>query len=311
MKKLTRTITHILTNLLNFFSLRPALTDRIETALYDVEKEFERLKRHSKNQEEPWILAVQSILADAKLAQQNEQEKYFPTGQRELFWSYIHLIEQHLIWGQNDDSRLARAKSLLTEAKKIGGSRGQAILDILGSEAIEPPNPERLYRAVRLRDDHYNTKYHKINLRKSSLRTLAFLLAAIVIAGIAWMESLSTGQQRELLFWEEAVSGLFLGALGASFSMAYTLTASSLDMKIPDQIMGAMITFIRLAIGGTAAFITLLLFKSGLLDAFLSQNLLGSQYGFFIVAFIAGFSERWIVNVMNVLSKDSGAAKNG
>jgi hypothetical protein len=286
------------------------LKRRVESALYDVEKEFERLKETSKNSDMTWIQSAESILDDAKKAKQEEDNKYFPFGDRDLFWNYIHLIEEQMIWGLDDEALVAKAKALRIEGKKIGGSRGEAIVDIL-RDKNDKFSAEEVYKAARLRDDHYNTKYHKISLRRASLRTLAFLLAAVVTAGIFWMQHLRTGDAgvpRMLLFWEEAISGLFLGSLGASFSMAYTLTASSLDMKIPDQIMGAMITFIRLAIGGTAAFITLLLFKSGVLDAFLSEKLLKSQYGFFIAAFIAGFSERWIVNVVQVLSKEKETA---
>jgi hypothetical protein len=305
MKKIVRSFTHFLTGLFDYFSLRPALEDRVESALYSLEKEFERLKAQAPNPKAEWISNVESILKDAKSERTKDNARYFPAGQRETFWNYIHLMEQHMVWGLNEEELKAKAKALRAEAKKLGGSRADAILEILGRDENNKLTQEALYKAVRIRDDHYNTKYHKISLRRASLRTLAFLLAVVVVLGICWMYNLRTGdEQRTLLFWEEAISGLFLGALGASFSMAYTLTASSLDMKIPDQIMGAMITFIRLSIGGTAAFITLLLFKSGVLDAFLSDKLLKSQYGFFIAAFIAGFSERWIVNVVQVLAKE-------
>jgi hypothetical protein len=82
------------------------------------------------------------------------------------------------------------------------------------------------------------------------------------------------------------------------------LYTSAIDVKIPDQIMGAMVTVIRLAIGGTASFVALLVLKTGMLEAFLSPKLLNSLYGFLVIAFVAGFSERWIVNVIQVISKE-------
>ena len=283
-------------NLLLIFSLRPALKSRLETAINAIEIELKFRKTHSQIDHTLWADHVESALLKAKEAL---DKKDIDQG-----WNYVHLADEYLIWGMNEGEITSKAKALRVEASKIGGSKGDAILKILGEEGHTVANVE-LQEALSIRNEHYSTKYHKINLRKASLYSLSWLLTLIVFAGIAWIAFLQGyWETKKLSFQLEAISGLFMGLLGASFSLAYTMTSSPIDVKIPDQIMGAMITVIRLAIGGTASFIALLILKTEMLEALLSEKLLTGNFGFLVIAFIAGFSERWIVNVIQVISKE-------
>ena len=284
------------------FSLKPALKSRAEVAVNSLEMKLKFRKSKDQTEETDWVHHAELALGKARQAlRENDSDEA---------WNYIHLADEFLIWGLDDAEIPGKASSLRAEGVKINGSRGVAMLKILGEEGANV-SKINLQEALAIRNDHYSTKYHKIKLRRSSLLTLSWILSLVVTTGISWIAFLNVCFPTLLNsdttlppFWQEAISGLFMGVLGASFSMAYTMTTSSLEVKIPDQIMGAMITLIRLIIGGTASFVALLILRAGMLEDLLSARLLKSHLGFLVIAFIAGFSERWIIQVVQVISRE-------
>jgi hypothetical protein len=86
--------------------------------------------------------------------------------------------------------------------------------------------------------------------------------------------------------------------------MAYTLSTTDLSLKIPDQLQGIYNTIIRLSIGGTSAFIVLMLYKSGILGNLFSEKILGSEYMYIVLSFLSGFSERWVMNLLSAVTKE-------
>ena len=157
-----------------------------------------------------------------------------------------------------------------------------------------------------LREGYYTTKYHKLSLRRVSLNFLCLLMTLLIVS-IVILSNFYDFTATNIPFHVEAILGTILGALGASFSMSYTLTNESLDTKIPEQLLGIFVTILRLAIGSTAAFaafIALLLFHSNLFKSILSADLLSSPFAFSIIAFVSGFSERFIVNMMSIVSNE-------
>jgi len=139
-------------------------------------------------------------------------------------------------------------------------------------------------------------------MRRINLNILALLLVLCVTAVVItsyWIDIAHDGD-----LWKKVIVAVEFGLLGACLSMSYTITSSPVTNKIPEQMMGFFITIIRLAIGATAALISLMLINSDLLKKILSSELTGSPYSYVIVAFIAGFSERWVVNVIDKVSSE-------
>jgi energy-converting hydrogenase Eha subunit C len=185
------------------------------------------------------------------------------------------------------------------EAGRLNERRKLTILTLLGGEIV---TTHAYVEALRMRNDFYNTKYHKISLRRAVLIRLMLLLMGLVatIAGMTYLDVFKPTAGS----WKEAVPATVLGMLGAALSMSYTFTNRPLDEKIPDQIIGSFVVWIRLAIGGAAAFVTILIGQSGLLASVFNEALLDAPYAYMIIAFVSGFSERLFVSVIQSITKE-------
>jgi len=161
---------------------------------------------------------------------------------------------------------------------------------------VEAPDVTRLYLAALIRDDHYDNQYFKISLRRSNLRVLTpiLLFGIIAIPFLAWWSILPAPVSN----WKELIAVELFGVLGASFSVAITLTQGSLEDRIPDQVIGSFLTWMRPAIGAVAAVAAYIMMHAKILQAVISTDLTGSTAGMLAVAFIAGFSERLVIRAI-------------
>jgi hypothetical protein len=101
--------------------------------------------------------------------------------------------------------------------------------------------------------------------------------------------------------WKELIGVELFGMLGAGFTTAITLTKSSLGDKIPDQVISVFVTGLRSLIGASAALASYAFLNAKILDTVISSAITGSEAGIFAVAFIAGFSERFVIKAISDL----------
>ena len=133
-------------------------------------------------------------------------------------------------------------------------------------------------------------------MRRNNLRVLSPILVAAIVA-LPILAALSV-LPVPLANWKELVAVELFGVLGASFSVAITLTQSSLDERIPDQVIGSFITWMRPAIGAAAGVAAYVLLQVNMLQAVISTDFSASPAGMLAVAFIAGFSERLVIKAL-------------
>ena len=74
--------------------------------------------------------------------------------------------------------------------------------------------------------------------------------------------------------------------------------------KIPDLVIGIRVTWLRPIIGVAAAIVSLMIIDTDILTNIFSTGLVKSKNAT-LIAFFAGFSERFIVSVVDILAKKS------
>ncbi|MGB2764277.1 MAG: NUDIX hydrolase [Candidatus Aminicenantaceae bacterium] len=265
---------------------------RLANALnqYDIELEWRIRKVDQFAYTEGWADASRQYLAEAIQALENHD---IDSG-----WQYLHAAQAMEIWGYNDEELNEKASILRGESVKIKPWRRDKTLELLdekeGERSLIKSN---VYRATVLRDEHFNNLYFKLGMRGRDLRIL-FAVLLLVIFALPILAAFSLMPQAI----ENAKTILaveLLGALGALFSMARTLTRGSLEANIPQEIFGSLVTFIRPVMGAAAALAGYIFLKIGMLPRILS-SLTSDNMDFIIlaVAFASGFSERLVIGAI-------------
>jgi hypothetical protein len=231
-----------------------------------------------------------------------------------------------------DGSRVrAAARSLLEEANggKIKGWRKAAIVGLVkdlaydaalaktkddqGKATQEQESQEtssaersgaddgrtRLQEATLLRDEASQNTYRKLDTLKRHLLVLSSVLS-LTLAGLFPMAILFplTARFTMPFTWQALVYVLLFGLLGACTSALLSVIRKETQADIPAQLSQGVVVFARPLFGATAALALYLFVQSGLfttgpvrIDAQSTTAVLG-------LSFIAGFTERLVVSVV-------------
>jgi hypothetical protein len=244
----------------------------------------------------------------------------------DLGWNQFFIAEQYLVKCMTPDQRIIKSNNIRVEASKLSGWRQEQIYLLLcrpgkDDNCINYPvidNIDKINEALKIRNDYYNTRNHRMALRKASANTLAVLLSLILITIIVLSffvvpinQVVSSFNQNSNQYLSlQIIYVVLFGMLGASFSLANSLLTPNMESKIPELLLGVYVTVIRLMIGGTAAFILFMLFNSGFLDSMFNKDMLKSPFIYAVISFISGFSERWVVGILDSITKDKDQEKN-
>jgi hypothetical protein len=253
-------------------------------------------KTHSIDRENgaiTWKNTACRFLADARSALNRHD---IDTG-----WQCLHAAQREEILGYESEELKERALMLRYEVVKLSGWRKNIVYELIGKPdtPIDSSMSNRaLFKAVQVRDEYYNNKYFKIALRRRNL----IILLGIILVSMALIPILSFLAVFPKPFndWRIFLLVELFGVLGATFSVALTLTKRSVDARIPDQILGSFVTWMRPAIGALAAVAAYVFLQADLIfkDDFNKLSIILS------IAFIAGFSERLVINTIGKISGD-------
>lgn len=156
---------------------------------------------------------------------------------------------------------------------------------------------------------HFDNEGFKVLIRTRSLRKFSILLVALLtlIPLGAWLGYvlLSKGGDvnttwpfnHELV--KQIISVEILGLLGAVFSVIITYSRKPISGTIPEQKLIYQTLSLRPLIGSAAALVLFILYKAGLLIAEGHENAL------YALAFVSGFSERFIIDKLDGIAKES------
>ena len=208
-----------------------------------------------------------------------------------------------------------RAQMILIESEKINSGWRLKQLKVLLGDDSKPLTKkqkailrDKLLKAMTIRNDYYLTLNHKINLHtvNANILTLVMflLLVSILLLSSYWdITNPNTIEGRG--FSKGLTMAALFGALGAGFSYGKTLFSYNPELsKIPDQLLSMTVTYFRFIIGATAAIIILSFFKSRFLSDKFSDIIFESPITYFVFAFAAGFSERWVVKMIGLVTKE-------
>ena len=231
-------------------------------------------------------------------------------------WAAFKAAQRAILMNPNDPDAVRRAAIVLRrEAKKLDDWRAEAIKDLicnsegklredlgnLDDKSLADNLRARVLDAIALRDDGANTTYHKISLRRRSL----FQLFLVLSIGIVICLALSYYKKIPAPFNEtQRIAAVILfGVLGATISVAQGLLAADVKAKIPAQQIGAFIVWMRPGIGAAAALIAYaLVFANKQLN--IITPLISDDFPIIaVIAFAAGFSERFIVGAIGKISE--------
>lgn len=273
--------------------------ERLVQAIHETRSDFdEQIDRSSEGaRESAWAKAADRNLNDAaqKLA----------LGRLQQGWLSISAAQRAILANPENRKRIELvAISLRREADKLSGWRAKAISDLLcGPKGELRPDiaedPERVIRAVELKDDYSHNNYFKIALRRRHLRQLLGILClAIVVCMAASYEDLLPDSYNNT---KQLGLVILFGVLGACISVGQGLLSSQVSVKIPAQQIGAFVIWMRPAIGAAAALAAL-----AVIDANKAVNILNlhdQQWSNVVglLALAAGYSERFIVGAIEKL----------
>jgi len=145
-------------------------------------------------------------------------------------------------------------------------------------------NSQNLYR---------NMRQLRFQLTIASLSVTVMVLAMLVLNEMGFFEALGRPMQERLPM------AILSGLLGGVLSVAYTVARVDPKQKIPEAKASFLVTVVRPIIGAAVALPVLALIESGLLSLPDSQRL----WVVLTFCFLAGFSERWFLGIMEKLEK--------
>jgi hypothetical protein len=160
---------------------------------------------------------------------------------------------------------------------------------------------------LRCADDQYQTDYFKIMLRRRHL----LLLFLLLLLGISACLILSLFGALPAPFdnFGLMVGVVLFGVLGAALSVARGLLSTNLSAKIPAQQIGSFVIWMRPAIGAAAALISFVLLNAKVFRV-LDWDA-KSPTIIFMVAIVAGFSERFIVGAIERIADGDDKSDGG
>ncbi|CAN5393604.1 hypothetical protein BH10PSE6_BH10PSE6_07920 [soil metagenome] len=193
------------------------------------------------------------------------------------------------------------------------------MLDLLcDKDSLRPDigsHPARIVKAAELLDDHFDTQYYRIELRRRQLVSLFCALcgALLVLIALAYCGRIDLFLPSNAPVGgtpDRLVAVILLGVLGASLSIAQTIMASDLTAKITAQRVVSFVVWMRPAIGATTAVVAYVLLLANQKMKVFFNGEFGTEFTVVaVVAIVAGFSERFITGALDRVSASQSDKK--
>jgi hypothetical protein len=252
-------------------------------------------------------LAKRSVSADSRAAF-DAAKAASDHNQTETAWLFLKLADRLQILAADDDELDTRTAALRNEgAEKLSSWRAKTVAELVRQVVdSQRPSPEAasrrktlLYEATRIRDEGADNTYRRLALVRRN-RTLLLpvvvtvVLALIVLVATGISDLDASADQRDAGFL--AAVALF-GTLGASISAIQSL-GDATKQRMPDALTSATMTLTRPVVGTGAALAAVVIAEAGFLKLDTA-----SGYVLLAVSFTAGFSERYIVRLVDTATK--------
>jgi hypothetical protein len=250
----------------------------------DIENTIESCDQNKRG---PWAEKARACLREAEKAL---TEKHIECG-----WRLLNEAELLAIYGYDDERLKNVAKTTAEEANsKLKDWRKDAVAKILTTNVLNAPTANDVFVAQEIIKENNNNMHLKNNVLENQYVVL-FIIAMIcmffTIITLPFVPSVSVSQNHLYLF----VIGI-IGGLGGAISGITSINKASKEEKVPDLVLNYWVTVLRPVIGASSAIAIVLFVLSGLFTignvTTISRELLLS------IAFISGFSEKLLLNVV-------------
>jgi len=252
-------------------------------------------EKHAEDTE--WAVGVNQLLGDVKMFLEHDDIV--------AAWRCLDAAKQALIFAYDQNQLDSEAIVLKREVERFKSPVKDAVFDLLGKpekpkeRGTAPVDVHRLDRALRLKNGCKASYFNSIALRRKNLGIMIWILtpAILIIPLLSGLGLLPY----PLADWRHLLAVELFGVLGAAFTTALTLTKSSLGEKIPDRVIGTSVTGLRALIGAAAALAAYAFLEADIFQNVISSSVTESSAGIMAIAFIAGFSERFVIKAISDL----------
>ena len=206
----------------------------------------------------------------------------------------------------------AVAAAMRAEADKLNPWRKKAVLDLLptGEATDKDRLRKRVFQAALLRDEHYGNEAYKDGIR---LVTALWLALALLIGLAALLCLADNGTLTRALadmpksdnadLYSALLTVAVVGFLGAAMSALTTAPKSDAPSRIPEMVSSFRVIMMRLLVGPVSAIIVFFTVQSDTYSKIFGSNPDG--YGLLVLAFVAGFTERLVRQVVETVAGKS------
>jgi len=244
-----------------------------------------------------WAVGVKQLLEDVSVFLEHDDIV--------AAWRCLDAAKQAMIFAYDQNQLDAEASVLRREVEKYRSPVKDAVFDLIGKpekpkeRGTAPVDVHRLDRALRLKNGCKASYFNSIALRRRNLEIMIWILipAILIIPLLSGLGLLPS----PLTDWRQLLAVEIFGVLGAAFTTALTLTKSSLGERIPDRVIGTSVTGLRALIGAAAALAAYAFLEADIFQNVISPSVTESSAGIMAIAFIAGFSERFVIKAISNL----------
>ncbi len=266
---------------------------RLAYSIKPFRSQLEFIFKNDKNKRKSaWAYTANALLHDA--------EQALLSRQIDEGWRCFHAARRMSIHGLDNEDLKHLASIIRNESDKLTSWRKKSVLELLENKdkpKINPNNSE-VYHASLLRDDHFNNQYYKMGLLRGQIKLLSIIMLIIIAAIIGYLFLIPQNIKDSVLIYPGII---LFGLLGGSFSSSVFAGKSTDKSQIPEIISNNYFTLLRIAIGGASAFVVYFFLKLEIFSITISGIDELSHYGYFVISFIAGFSEQLVVNAVRAV----------
>ncbi len=225
-------------------------------------------------------------------------------------WDCLLQLERELLETLTEPERLALWSSLSAEAHdKLSGWRLEAVNELFKRVGTAAPSSADLREVKTHLNQHSQNLQHKLELYRRHLEAsaavlvlgLGLVLLAVGLGFLDWLvASPGTAEGTSKVFRQTIVTGMVLGILGSLVSVAFNASRLNLADKIPTFRATVALAIMRPALGAAVALPIIIFTEAGFVQ-------LGSAKSWIVLTlcFLGGFSERWFIDKMEAIAKDT------
>jgi len=270
--------------------------ERIESELTVFQIKLNSLKPDPKHSE----------ITDKCVKYLKEAQDFLDDKNIDATWKCLHAAKSLMILTLKDFELETEGITIRNEASKLSGWRKNAVEDLIGKvdTSVDKLTKENIHKAALIRDEHYTNVAYKNTLFRNYLNRLSKILAAVMLGIIIYF---LTGIEVCNTNCNAFIGVIIFGFFGGVVSASINIPSKKSESKIPEQMYTSELSLFRILVGGASAIFVYVViqtpFGTKLIEGFTDDTEL-SNYLIFVISFVAGFSERLVLNAVSLVAKD-------